>query len=671
MKKLLLFLLLPLTLFGQSQKISDMTSATALTGSEYVPIVQTTNKKSTVTLLRGWASTIGTAGQLLKVNSGATALEFFTPSYLTSVGTGVANELTYWSGTNTLGSLATATYPSLTELSYVKGLTSAAQTQLGTRWPNTGSLSLTGTVNITGSQELNLGTYASPLYAQYNVSTAYIHQVVKATSDNVTLLNASGFQISLNNPASVFKFIGTSAPSVGHVWTASNVDGTGYWAAPSGGGLTVGTSTVTSGTNTRVLYNNSGVLGEYTVSGSGNVAMTTSPTFTTPILGTPTSGTLTNTTGYLFNNLAAATGSNTINNAANDQVWQWNTLGSGTGLLLSSSSTAAASNTNTVFRVNQTGANSTSTQSTYSGYFSNTKTGTSSTNYAGFFTASGGSTNYAIYATTGQSRIGDILFNSSASNVIQTSSSSTRLDLRGASGAVSLGIVLGDQQTYTGAGGMTALKNMMSWTSSSVTSTFKSFSIAPTINVTSGTGTLYGLIYEPTLTSTAGLSNHYAFYANSGDVVIAGGSLSVSGAVTNQNQNIQNVGTTGSDVYRRKVDWAPVTASGATGNQDFNIFLADVITNSTCTVTITVTGVNSDGTKSYSKEMKATFRKPGTSDMVQVGSTTDIYEHSDGLTTPTSSISVSSDTMRISYDSGTGAPTVRWTFFIETFYSTN
>jgi len=304
-----------------------MTSATSLTGSEYVPIVQTTNKKATVGLLRGWTS-LGTAGQLLKVNSGATALEFFTPSYLTSVGTGVANELTYWSGTNTLGSLATATYPSLTELSYVKGLTSAAQTQLGTRWPNTGSLSLTGTVNITGSQELNLGTYASPLYAQYNVSTAYIHQVVKATSDNVTLLNASGFQISLNNPASVFKFIGTSAPSVGHVWTASNVDGTGYWAAPTGGGLTIGTTTITSGTNTRVLYNNSGVLGEYTVSGSGNVAMTTSPTFTTPDIGTATG---TASGDWHLTGTSTLTGASTVvGTSSNTNTFQYASLATST-----------------------------------------------------------------------------------------------------------------------------------------------------------------------------------------------------------------------------------------------------------------------------------------------------------------------------------------------------
>lgn len=53
-------------------------------------------------------------------------------------------------------------------------------------------------------------------------------------------------------------------------------------------GLTVGTTTITSGTDTRVLKNTAGVLGEYSVSGTGNVAMTTSPVFTTPNIGTAT-----------------------------------------------------------------------------------------------------------------------------------------------------------------------------------------------------------------------------------------------------------------------------------------------------------------------------------------------------------------------------------------------
>src|SRR6516164_5702957 len=72
----------------------------------------------------------------------------------------------------------------------------------------------------------------------------------------------------------------------------------GTWTAPPGiSTLTVGTTTITGGTTTRVLYDNAGILGEYTISGSGSVAMTTSPSFTTPVLGTPTSGTLTNCTG--------------------------------------------------------------------------------------------------------------------------------------------------------------------------------------------------------------------------------------------------------------------------------------------------------------------------------------------------------------------------------------
>lgn len=63
-------------------------------------------------------------------------------------------------------------------------------------------------------------------------------------------------------------------------------------------GLTVGTTAISSGTTTRILYDNAGTLGEYTISGSGTVvAMATSPSFTTPALGTPSAAVLTNATG--------------------------------------------------------------------------------------------------------------------------------------------------------------------------------------------------------------------------------------------------------------------------------------------------------------------------------------------------------------------------------------
>lgn len=75
---------------------------------------------------------------------------------------------------------------------------------------------------------------------------------------------------------------------------------TGPAGPPGGSIIGVGTTTITGGTNTRVLYDNAGILGEYTVSGSGTaVAMATTPTFTTSITtprvtgGTSTTSTLT------------------------------------------------------------------------------------------------------------------------------------------------------------------------------------------------------------------------------------------------------------------------------------------------------------------------------------------------------------------------------------------
>lgn len=51
----------------------------------------------------------------------------------------------------------------------------------------------------------------------------------------------------------------------------------------------VGVTTITSGTGGRVLYDNAGVLGEMTTTGSGTVlALATSPSLTTPILGVAT-----------------------------------------------------------------------------------------------------------------------------------------------------------------------------------------------------------------------------------------------------------------------------------------------------------------------------------------------------------------------------------------------
>lgn len=60
-------------------------------------------------------------------------------------GSGTPNELAYWTGATSLGTLAVATYPSLTELSHVKGLTGPV---MDTFWRTSGTSTLTGGVTI-------------------------------------------------------------------------------------------------------------------------------------------------------------------------------------------------------------------------------------------------------------------------------------------------------------------------------------------------------------------------------------------------------------------------------------------------------------------------------------------------------------------------------------------
>lgn len=94
--------------------------------------------------------------------------------------------------------------------------------------------------------------------------------------------------------------------SVSVVWGTSSVDGvtpTRWYIDPvtgrglvdlaGNGNITIGTSTITSGTTTRILYDNAGVVGEYTLTGSGTVVvMQTSPTLITPALGVATATSL-------------------------------------------------------------------------------------------------------------------------------------------------------------------------------------------------------------------------------------------------------------------------------------------------------------------------------------------------------------------------------------------
>ena len=137
-------------------------------------------------------------------------------------------------------------------------------------------------------------------------------------------------------------------------------------------------ATLTAGTNITITNGN----GSITIAASGGGGSTT------------------------LNSILAATAANTpINNANFAQEWQWNTLAGGTGFSLTSTSTAATGQTQTLFNIGLSGTNGTAGQSTYAAKISNTHAGTTSTNYALQLTASGGTTiNYALDVTAGISR---------------------------------------------------------------------------------------------------------------------------------------------------------------------------------------------------------------------------------------------------------------------------
>lgn len=109
--------------------------------------------------------------------------------------------------------------------------------------------------------------------------------------------------------------------------------------------------------------------------------------------------------GAALSGLTAATATNNIFNTNYKQRWNWNTIAGDTALVLASTSTGAANNLQNLLTVSQSGANTISDQTTYGGIFSNTKTGTTSTNIGLMAIATGATNNIPIYAKTATSEV--------------------------------------------------------------------------------------------------------------------------------------------------------------------------------------------------------------------------------------------------------------------------
>ncbi len=149
-------------------------------------------------------------------------------------GSGTANELSYWVDPDTLGSLSVATYPSLAELAYVKGVTSALQTQLNSKEPARGAddnyvtdaqLVVIGNTSGTNTGDQTLASFSvTSSAAELNIldgatlSTAELNFVDGVTSSIQTQLNTK--LTSSNIVATITNGVTTNAPSEDAVFDA-------------------------------------------------------------------------------------------------------------------------------------------------------------------------------------------------------------------------------------------------------------------------------------------------------------------------------------------------------------------------------------------------------------------------------------------------------------------
>lgn len=161
-----------------------------------------------------------------------------------------------------------------------------------------------------------------------------------------------------------------------------------------------------------------------------------------------------------ISSLTSATGTNNIDNADFGQTWAWNSL-TGNGLTLSSNSTMGVASA--LFTSSLSGANDNPSVTGYAGIFSNTRTGTTSTNYGLKVTATGATNNYALQLVDGSQGAGKILQSDANGNTVWVAQSSivgavpTLQQVTTAGNTTSLGITV--QSLTVGRGGGGGLTN--------------------------------------------------------------------------------------------------------------------------------------------------------------------------------------------------------------------
>ena len=207
-------------------------------------------------------------------------------------GSGTTNELPYWATSSSLGSLTTAAYPSLLELSYIKGLSSSAQTQLNAK--HGGSLT-SGYVPYSGGGYglLNSGLYWDNANSRLGIGTtgprAQLH-----------------LSISTGGAYAAMHFQNTTAPTTNNLYEIAFNGNDWNWIIRNSGGAYVANgysqNVNANGANFHRWFIGSNILAALTSTGLG-IGQTT-PTARLDVVG---SGSGSGTTNFRTGNSLGVT----------------------------------------------------------------------------------------------------------------------------------------------------------------------------------------------------------------------------------------------------------------------------------------------------------------------------------------------------------------------------
>ena len=265
-----------------------------------------TTTTGTLTLANG--STLVTAGanSITLTSTGATNVT------LPTTGTLMTNPMT--TGGDIIYGGASGVPTRLANGSAGQVLTSNGATLAPTWETVSGTGDVVGPASATDNAIARFDTTTGKLIQNSAVTVADTTGVIAGTQ-GVTLSGSTSGTIALVPTAIAGTNTITFPASTGTVALTSDITNN----------LTVGTTTIASGTTTRILYDNAGVLGEYTITGSGTiVAMATAPTFvtsiTTPsVLATANDSGAIGASGTAFSDLFLASGA-VIDFAAGNSV---------------------------------------------------------------------------------------------------------------------------------------------------------------------------------------------------------------------------------------------------------------------------------------------------------------------------------------------------------------